>query len=261
MKAGYAWGGFNNIKFTGDSIPPYESAYVVSNHRTYADWLIIFTLAARKGRLGSSRFFAKDLVKWIPGMGWGLVINGSVFLNRDWMRDQNRISQTFETIRTRNLPVWLIAFPEGTRFSQAKMLQSQEYAKKEGLTPLQHVLIPRTKGFRATVQGLRDGCVDAVYDITIGYSNLQQPPSMLQMCAGLNNETIHIHITRFAIEALPLGEQALTNWCYQLFERKDKLLQHLVEKGHFPGPQLNEPFCVLPIRFDRPSKKTAAAKM
>lgn len=119
--------GFGGIsfRFTGDKVPLRENALVIANHNCYLDWLILFSLAKRKGRLGCCKFFAKDTVKYVPGMGWGLVLADSIFLKRDWMRDQSTIERTFSRLKHHDLPFWIISFPEGTRLTPDKLAASQ----------------------------------------------------------------------------------------------------------------------------------------
>lgn len=119
--------GFAGVSFrwTGDRLPLRENALVIANHNCYLDWLLLFSLAKRKGRLGCCKFFAKDAVKYIPGMGWGLVLADSIFLKRDWMRDQGTIEKTFRRIKEHDLPMWIISFPEGTRLTPDKLAESQ----------------------------------------------------------------------------------------------------------------------------------------
>jgi len=49
----------------------------------------------------------------------------------------------------------LLLFCEGTRFTESKHAASVEIAKKKGLPPLKHHLLPRTKGFVHSVHGLK----------------------------------------------------------------------------------------------------------
>ena len=49
----------------------------------------------------------------------------------------------------------MLIFCEGTRFTAEKHKRSNEYAEKNGLKPLKHHLIPRTKGFYLISQELR----------------------------------------------------------------------------------------------------------
>lgn len=49
----------------------------------------------------------------------------------------------------------LTLFCEGTRFTPAKHKASIQFALKNGLKPLKHHLVPRTKGFTSIVEGFR----------------------------------------------------------------------------------------------------------
>jgi hypothetical protein len=60
----------NKFVFYGDNVPLRESAIVITNHTSFIDWLMCFPFALRKGRLGCLNFFAKDIIKYIPGFGW-----------------------------------------------------------------------------------------------------------------------------------------------------------------------------------------------
>jgi len=51
----------------------------------------------------------------------------------------------FEHLEHMPLPFWLALFVEGTRFTQTKLLQAQEFAASKGLPTPRNVLIPRTK--------------------------------------------------------------------------------------------------------------------
>ena len=70
-------------------------------------------------------------------------------------KDEARIVGAFEKYKAAAIPVWMIMFPEGTRFTPAKHEVSRAFATKAGLVPLRHLLIPRTKGFSTAVTGLR----------------------------------------------------------------------------------------------------------
>lgn len=61
----------------------------VSNHRYWLDFVTIMSLAARKGRLGCVKFFAKKSIQYIPGIGWGMYqslfpLNRFCFSFSDW---------------------------------------------------------------------------------------------------------------------------------------------------------------------------------
>ena len=80
-------------------------------------------------------------------------LNGSLFkilsLNV-YLKDKDNLAYKINQLLDYPSPVWILLFPEGTRFSQEKFAASQKFAAARGLPELQHHLIPRTKGFSFT---------------------------------------------------------------------------------------------------------------
>ncbi len=220
-----------NIILSGDDIPPKENAIVVSNHQQMADITFLFFLAREKGRLGDLKWFAKDPIKYVPFMGWAMVLLDSVFVKRDWSKDKDSINATFSKFIRDDVPMWLITFPEGTRVNPEKIEKSTQYAKKVGRRALKHLLLPRTKGFAASVIGLR-AHIDAVYDITIGYEH--GVPTLWQFIKGTSTAA-HINVKRFPVSGLPEDQDGLSEWLFERFEKKDQLLDEFYEKGCFPS--------------------------
>jgi 1-acyl-sn-glycerol-3-phosphate acyltransferase len=52
-----------DIEFSGDNVPEYENAVVISNHVTNMDVWLILALAHRKGMSGNLKFMAKEPLK------------------------------------------------------------------------------------------------------------------------------------------------------------------------------------------------------
>ncbi|MBI5491009.1 MAG: 1-acyl-sn-glycerol-3-phosphate acyltransferase [Deltaproteobacteria bacterium] len=220
-----------HLVVTGDPIPPRESALVVANHQQMADISFLMMLARSKGRLGDMRWFVKDRLKWVPGVGWGLYLLGTFFVKRDWDADRAGIERTFASFRRDNVPLWLLLFAEGTRVTGAKLARSGEHALRRGLPPLRHVLFPRTRGFTGSVAGLRDQ-LDAVYDVTIGYPD--GVPTLWQFMQGFADRA-HFHVRRYPMAGLPAGEDELSRWLIDRFYEKDALLERFYAEGRFPG--------------------------
>ena len=123
--------------------------------------------------------------------------------------------------------MWTITFAEGTRLLPHKLERSRAFAVERGLPQLKHLLLPRTKGFVATVQGLREH-LDAVYDATIAYEN--GVPSLWQWAKGYVQKA-HLHVRRFPMDDLPQDDAALNEWLYARFQEKDARLEHYYEQG------------------------------
>ena len=215
---------------TGADLPDGENALVLSNHQNMPDILALMTLARAKKRLGDLKFFVKHALKWVPGIGWGMQFISCPFVRRDWTTDRERIRHTFDTLVRERIPVWLVSFAEGTRSTPEKLLANAEWAVERGLEATQHVLIPRSKGFVATIHGLGDH-LDAVYDVTIGYE--VGVPTLWQYITGCV-QRIHLHVRRIPIEALPRLEEELRGWLLACYRQKDALLEHYYARGAFP---------------------------
>ena len=215
---------------SGDDVPVRENAIVVLNHQAMADITVMLSFARSKKRLGDLKWFVKDVFKYVPGVGWGMLFLDCLFVKRNWMDDRDHIHRVFDKIIKYRIPFWLMVFGEGTRVSPSKIVLSQQYAGERGFTPLQHVLFPRTKGFVATVQAL-NGHVQAVYDVTIGY--VGGVPTLWQWIKGYVRR-VNVHVRRFLIDDLPEERDAISAWLVRLYEEKDALLDSFYRDGFFP---------------------------
>jgi hypothetical protein len=91
------------------------------------------------------------------------------------------------------------------------------------------VLVPRTKGFVASVAGLRRHAT-AIYDVTIGYE--RGVPTLWQYIKGFAPRA-HLHVRRFPIADLPTDDAGLATWLQQRFQEKDSLLERFYRDGRF----------------------------
>ncbi|KAB2098013.1 hypothetical protein ES319_A01G208800v1 [Gossypium barbadense] len=216
-----------------------EHALLLPNHRSDIDWLVGWVLAQRSGCLGSSIAVMKKSSKFLPVIGWSMWFSEYLFLERSWAKDENTIKAGLQRLRDYPQPFWLALFVEGTRFTQAKLVAAQEYATSQGLPIPRNVLIPRTKGFVSAVSHMRS-FVPAIYDITVAIPKSSPSPTMLRLFKGQSSVDftfkfciimkfrpslkVHVHIKRCLMKELPEMDEAVAQWCKDLFVEKDKLL-------------------------------------
>lgn len=65
-------------------------------------------------------------------------------------------------------PVQLLLNAEGTRFTPKKHEASVKFARERGMTELKHHLIPRSKGFTASLPYLKEKC-PCLLDIQLAF--------------------------------------------------------------------------------------------
>lgn len=216
---------------TGAPMPESENAFVVANHQSGADIPAIVVLAHRWGRTADLKWFVKDVIKWVPGIGWGMLFLDCLFLKRNWTADKQKILATFDRLRANEVPFFLLSYVEGTRLTLPKRERSQEYCRKAGLPILQHVLSPRTRGFEATLEGL-SGMVSAIYDVTLAFEGF--PTGAIPGFGALfwgPIRRVHIHVERYPIEAIPTSKEARVKWILDRFQEKDRRLADFNRTG------------------------------
>uniref|UniRef100_U9UGU9 Phospholipid/glycerol acyltransferase domain-containing protein n=1 Tax=Rhizophagus irregularis (strain DAOM 181602 / DAOM 197198 / MUCL 43194) TaxID=747089 RepID=U9UGU9_RHIID len=110
-----------NITFSGDKVPPDESAVVISNHRSFTDFYMLHSVAIRRNMLPHVKYFSKDSLKYIPFFGFGMWLMGMIFIKRNWTQDEGQLRKIFKTIKRYAAPIWVVNFVEGTRLTQKKL--------------------------------------------------------------------------------------------------------------------------------------------
>ena len=233
----WGWWGFAvqkicglEIVVTGDVITEKENAIVICNHQAMADIIVIICYAFKLGTVSRTTWMAKNVIRYIPGIGWGLAFLNTIFLKRNWARDEAGIRTTFSKITENKFPIWMTSFPEGTRISSEKIAQSKEYASKRSQPILQHVLAPRSLGFTATITGL-SGHVSAVYSLTIGYKD--GIPPLTKFIRG-DVKKVWLHIRRIPISEVPGDKTQGARWLHNEFKTKDDLLDYFQKHSSFP---------------------------
>ncbi|CAN1183535.1 1-acyl-sn-glycerol-3-phosphate acyltransferase 2 [Linum perenne] len=213
-----------------------EHALVLSNHKSDIDWLVGWVLAQRSGCLGSALAVMKKSSKLLPVIGWSMWFSEYLFLERSWAKDENTLKSGLQRLHDFPRPFWLALFVEGTRFTQAKLLAAQEYAASTGLPVPRNVLIPRTKGFVSAVSNMRS-FVPAIYDVTVAIPKTSPQPTMLRLFKG-QSSVVHVYLRRHSMKDLPTTDDAVAQWCRDLFVAKDALLDKHNVDGTFKDREL-----------------------
>jgi 1-acyl-sn-glycerol-3-phosphate acyltransferase len=220
-----AWFCGNVLELSGDA-PRAENTLVFANHQSMIDIILIWMWALPVHTIGWIKWFAKDSLKYVPGLGWGMMFVNTLFVKRDWAKDADSISETFGKLRNGSLPTWLVIFPEGTRMKPAKLAASQAHARRKGLEVFEHVLLPRGKGIHASLQGL-DGHLASVYDVTIQYVG---PIPSLRQFFTVGGYTIRLHAKRYEIKDVPTRERDLNQWLMDIFKEKNQRMSSFLIK-------------------------------
>lgn len=218
------------IEGTGD-LRRDEHYLVISNHISWVD--IFAVLRAFHGRAPFLRFFLKHTLIWAPFAGQAAWALGFPFMRRHSAEylaaHPEKRGRDLETTRIacrrfKHLPVTILNFVEGTRFSNEKH-QEQD-------SPYRHLLRPRVGGIGFVLASLVEE-LDAFYDVTIIYP--QDDVTMLDFIAN-RIPSIKMIVRRIDVpqelrsdaitEPGPAREQ-FKQWVDGIWREKDELIdQH-----------------------------------
>ena len=204
---------------------------VVCNHQSWVDIPVLQKLFNR--RLPLLRFFLKSQLIWVPLLGLAWWALDFPFMKRYSRAQIERrpelagrdITATRRACRKfRHLPVAIVNFAEGTRFTPAKH-DAQN-------SPHDRLLKPRAGGMAFTLDAMGD-VLDTLIDVTIAYPDGR--PSLADLFANRVG-TIRVHIRRLPIPERfrggdyqndPEFRRGIQDWINQLWEDKDRTLARL----------------------------------
>ncbi|KAI9657756.1 MAG: hypothetical protein M1821_002932 [Bathelium mastoideum] len=244
------------ITVSGTTPPRGESAIIVSNHVEWVDFYMIQALALKAGMLGRCRWFAKQQLKWVPFLGWGLWAMRMPLVSRKWATDQREMERVFEGVKKNSWPICmrphpvsseqecrslkllnalgLISYSEATRYTKAKFDDTVLWCKANDRPIPKHTLYPRTRGFIATVNQLRQTShVRAVYDVTIAYArgnSFMSTPNFWQTVSISRLQDtwrFHVHLERYSLVDLPRTDDELAKWLETRWIEKGERLEGL----------------------------------
>ncbi|XP_023684830.1 1-acyl-sn-glycerol-3-phosphate acyltransferase epsilon [Paramormyrops kingsleyae] len=233
----------------GDIPKTKENVIYLSNHQCTVDWIIADMLAIRQDALGHVRYVLKDGLKWLPLYGCYFSKHGGVYVKRSSRFNEKAMKKKLSSQMKLGVPMYLVIFPEGTRYNpelREVINDSQQFAAKEDLAVLKHILTPRMKASYIAIDTMKE-YLDAVYDVTVAYEGTvdsegqrRAGPSMPEfLCKECPR--VHVHFQRVDLKDIPLEPAVFRRWLHGRFEIKDKLLAAFYAPGElstqrlFPG--------------------------
>lgn len=209
-----------------------EHGYCIMNHSYEIDWLMGWMACEKMRVLGNCKAYAKKVIQYIPVLGWGWKFAEFVFLERSYEKDKEVINKQIKELADHPDPMWLLLNPEGTRFTPKKHQISLEFSRKNNLPELKYHLLPRTKGFVASIPSMR-GKIPAIYDTLVVFKeNEPVAPTMTSLVFG-KQVTAHMYIKRISLDEVPDTEAEQEKFLRDLFIRKDKLKDSFLKTGDF----------------------------
>jgi len=203
---------------------------VLCNHQSWVDIMVM--QYALNWRVPFLRFMLKQQLIWVPFLGlawWSLDFpflrrySRSELLKNPALRDRDLENAARSCEKLKHIPVCMMSFPEGTRFTQAKHDRQN--------SPHQHLLMPRYGGIGQVLYSFGDA-LDTIIDMTIFYPH--GIPTFWQFISG-QVKKISLHACLRPIDPGLRGvnfrqdaaaNRQLKTWLDELWAEKDRKLEN-----------------------------------
>ncbi|BFI95412.1 MAG: acyltransferase [Rhodanobacter sp.] len=215
-----------------DSLRRDANYLVLANHQSWVDIPVLQKILNR--RIPFLRFFLKSQLVWVPLLGpawWALDFPFMKRYSRETLakhpelQGKDREATRRACAKFRQLPVSVMNFVEGTRFTQAK--------HDAQASPYRHLLRPRAGGVAFVLDAMGEG-LDAILEVAIVYPG--GPCSMLDLIAGRLRE-VRVSLRQRAIEPGLCGDyerdeafrQRFQAWINGLWDAQDGRIAQLLQ--------------------------------
>ena len=218
-----------------------RSYLVICNHQSWVDIPVLQKVLTQ--RIPFLRFFLKRELIWVPFLGLAWWALDFPFMTRSSraeleknpsLRGKDRDTTRRACEKFRQLPVSVMNFVEGTRFTPAK------HARQN--SPFPHLLKPKAGGVAFVLDAMGD-VLSGVVDVTIAYSGGR--PTLADLLAGRVKQ---IYVS---IRIRPLPSELLNGdydndidhrrrsqaWVQQLWEQKNADLERLLKDQREATPE------------------------
>ena len=214
----------------------HKGRYLVScNHQSGVDILALQYCLNRKAPFG--RYLLKQQLIWVPVLGvawWALDMaflrrySKQQLLQNPALRGKDLENAASACEKLKHIPVSMMTFPEGTRFSETK--------RKQQNSPYKHLLRPRYGGVGQVLYSF-DDALDCLVDVTIVYPD--STPSVWDFVSGqVKNIIVDIRLRPIdkAIRGRNFRKDSeayykMKTWLNQVWEEKDAFISHTLESG------------------------------
>jgi 1-acyl-sn-glycerol-3-phosphate acyltransferase len=220
----------------GDDVRIDGRYLIISNHVSWVDIFVIARVFHR--RTPFIRFFLKHRLIWFPIVGqacWALEFPFMRRYSEDYVqrhpekRGRDLVTTRRACQRYRHIPVAILSFLEGTRFSQEKRVDQD--------SPYRHLLRPRVGGIAFVFASLGDQ-LDAMFDVTLAYPGgdvtLWQFVSGQVATVTVRARRLEVPSEFFTAEMTEPGpaRERFKSWIDSIWREKDALLDEFFLQPH-----------------------------
>ena len=208
---------------------------VISNHQSWTD--IILLQSYLYGKIPPLKFFTKQQLIWVPGIGLAMYVLGFPYVKRvskaqikanPNLRNADRDNIAEACKGFKNHPTSILNFLEGTRRTSAKQLnQSSDY---------KNLLKPKIGGIEYVIKDMGD-YLHKLIDVTIVYPD--GTPTFWQFvkgeCRSVKFVVSHYEIPKQVLVDNDMERRSsLSGWIKTIWMQKDQQISEMTQTTNVP---------------------------
>jgi 1-acyl-sn-glycerol-3-phosphate acyltransferase len=238
-----SWWGLNRLVFLllhgprrdiviEGELDPAKTWLLVCNHQSWADIPLLLDIFGRS--LPFPRFFLKQELIWVPIIGFACVAFDMPFVKRHSkaavaanpaLRQQDLEVTRKACEKYRRIPVTVVNFLEGTRFTPAK--------RDAKASPYRNLLRPKAAGLSFTLNAMGEQFAGIV-DVTLCYAPSRYSTLVSFLCGDQRAIKVRARVLPVPQDLIggdyqddPAFRERFQNWVNGLWEDKDRELTRL----------------------------------
>ena len=200
---------------------------VIGNHINAIDFSIYASIIKQYDTRDIYIVYKSDII-YIPGSGFIVGTCPDIKMNRNFNDDKYSIINTLTKIKNGII----IIFPEGRRYSDLKIKQSQQYSKDNDLHVFKNILYPKMKGLWLIIACLNEvNKLGNVIDITVLLTNYRN-----KECTTYKLLTTELGNTFALISSYTINKNNFNDynmfksWFLDIWIKKDNILDIIQTK-------------------------------
>lgn len=244
IKVGQGWIRSNNLMMqqtmsidldapSMDHLSTEQWYFIICNHQSWTDILILQKIFLNK--IPFIRFFIKKQLLWLPAIGLAWWAFDFPIMHRHTkeqidknpeLREKDRIATKIACEKYQHMPVAILNFLEGTRFTK------QKHDKQHSI--YEHLLLPKSGGFSLAINAM-DKKITHILDLTIIYP--EGRATFWDFLCG----RVHKIVVKMTERQIPPGllqgnyaedehyRNAFKHWINDLWSEKDAIINNALK--------------------------------